>query len=74
MNDRPRSDSKYDTSCGSPHSARALGHFGVDVGLGDLDALDVGDLGQDEQRADALLGVGRKSAWRSSLGLLRALR
>ena len=44
--------------------------LGLDVGLGDLDALDVRDLRQDEQGLDPLLGAGPEFGVEVGLGLL----
>ena len=48
----------------------ALGDLGLDVLVGDLDALLVGDLGQHEQRLDALLGVRAELGVEVGVGLL----
>ena len=58
MNARPRSDSKYSWQARVAGVAlAALGDLGLDVGVGDLDALGVGDLREDEQGLGPPLGV-----------------
>ena len=59
MNARPRSDSKYVTVAArvAGIALAALGDLGIDVGVGHVDALDVGDLREHEQGLDPSLGV-----------------
>ena len=51
----------------------ALGDLGLDVGLRDLDALDVRHLGQDQQGLDPLLGTGAELGVEVVAGLLDRL-
>ena len=71
MNARPRSDSKYSVRrCVAGVALAALRDLGLDVGVGDLDALGVGDLRQHEQRLDPPLGVGPELGVQVVAGLL----
>ena len=58
MKFRPRSDSKYaDGLLVAGVALAAARDLGVDVRVGDVDALGLGDLREHEQHLDALLGV-----------------
>ena len=72
---RPRSESKYRSSCWvvAVAASRQL-HLGLDVHGGDLDALGLRDLREDQQDLDPLLGARPKLLVERVVGLARDLR